>query len=214
MPGLEVLGKGLVVGLAVAAPVGPIGLLCIRRTLTNGRLAGLASGFGAAVADGFYGFLAATGFALSGLLLSHGTIMQVGGGLLLLALGAGTFRKGLARRAAKNGAELKRASAIGAFASTFVLTVANPSTILSFVALISALGVGGGPAAAGPYLLVAGVFLGSALWWLGLVHATYFVQARISPRVMRLIDLGSGLLFIGWGLWAIGADGRFAALWN
>ncbi|PLW75081.1 LysE/ArgO family amino acid transporter [Cohaesibacter celericrescens] len=195
--------QGALVGLAIAAPVGPIGLLCIRRTLRDGRLVGLSTGMGAATADGIYGLLAATGLALSGLLLSHGDWMRFGGGLLIVFLGVSTFMRGLRElphapaKAPSSHAPLK------AYATTFLLTLANPATILSFVGMISGLSQG---AEAGPnasYWLVLGVFCGSALWWMFLVTITALMRGLISDRFMRLIDFGSGGMLTVWGIWMI-----------
>lgn len=195
--GLDILAKGFVVGLAVAAPVGPISLLCIRKTLADGRFAGLATGFGAATADAVYGAIAAAGLALTGLLLSHAVLMKTGGGLLLALLGLMTLRKALAVVGDTVSADVKAGGIVRAYTSTFVLTIANPMTILAFIAMISALGAGN------PYLLVLGVFAGSAAWWLGLVHAALFVRGRITPPVMRAIDLLSGLILFAWGGWLV-----------
>ncbi len=214
MLGMDVLAKGLFVGFAVAAPVGPIGLLCIRKTLTKGAAAGLASGFGAATGDAFYGLLAATGFALTGILLSHATFMSMAGGLLLCALGLNTFRKTPLPCVDRQSLNAESRGTFGAFVSTFALTLANPMTILAFIAMITALGVTADAIAAGPYLLVLGVFLGSAIWWLGLVHATLFMRVRITPSIMRGIDLVSGVLLIGWGLFIIFGNERLLKIWE
>ncbi len=201
MDALDALIKGFVVGVAVAAPVGPIGLLCIRRTLADGRIAGLATGFGAATADAVYGVLAATGLALSGLLLSHATLMTAGGALILGAIGLATLRKAFTSGNGRAVSDVRYYGTLKAFGSTFALTIANPMTILSFVALIAGLGAGSTTGALGPLLLVIGVFLGSAAWWLGLVHLTVVVRGRVTPRLMRSIDAVSGLVLLGWSGW-------------
>ncbi|MDX1400387.1 MAG: LysE family transporter [Kiloniellales bacterium] len=200
MLGISLLAKGLAVGLAVAAPVGPIGLLCIRKTLASGRLAGLATGLGAATGDAVYGLIAASGFALSALLLSHGELLRTGGGLLLVALGCSTLWKGLSPGGEPTSSHPKRLDALGAFASTFALTLANPMTIITFIAMIAALGITDETVAMGPFLLVLGVFLGSALWWLCLVQATLFFRLRMTPSVKRTIDFLSAMFLTGWGL--------------
>lgn len=196
---LWVFLKGLGVGLAIAAPVGPIGLLCIRRSVSEGRATGLATGIGAAAADGTYGMLVALGFAATGALLSYAPQMQVFGGLLIAYLGLMTLRGFFARRPAQIPAAPTR-SIWGAFGSTYLLTLSNPATILAFTGMIAGLG---GAASSGPnaaYALVAGVFLGSALWWLFLVHAALWAKARIADRALRWLDLIAGLILTIWGL--------------
>ncbi|MBS1966520.1 MAG: LysE family transporter, partial [Chloroflexi bacterium SZAS-1] len=156
--------KGLLIGFSIAAPVGPIGALCIRRTLANGRAAGLVSGLGAATADAMYGCIAGFGLTfISSLLMSQQLWLKLIGGAFLCYLGIRTL---LARPAAQ-AANASGVGLFGAYASTFFLTLTNPTTILSFLAVFAGLGLA---SAAGNYgaaaLLVLGVFIGSALWWL------------------------------------------------
>ena len=181
---MEPLLTGIGVGLAVAAPVGPIGILCIRRTLTEGRATGLATGFGAASADAVYGIIAATGLAVSGILVSHADLLRVGGGTLIAVLGILSLRTFFLNRTA---AELVTSSRglFGAFFTTFALTLGNPMTILAFVGLIAGLGAAiDNPMA--PYLLVVGVFIGSAAWWLFLVHLALAVKTRLTPAITQI----------------------------
>lgn len=198
---IEFFIKGLVIGLAIAAPVGPIGVLCIRRTLADGRLVGLLTGMGAATADGVYGAIAAFGLtAVTDLLIGEGPWLGVVGGLFLMYLGARTFMA--------VPAESAMATTPGArfaiFSSTLVVTLTNPTTILSFVAIFAGLGLGntGGDYAAAS-LMVVGVFLGSALWWLGLSGAVSVFRARVGARAMRAINRLSGLLIGGFGVGAL-----------
>lgn len=207
---IEIFLQGLGVGFAVAAPVGPVGLLCIRRTLVDGPAAGLAAGLGAATADAFYGLMVAAGLAATGLLLRYAEPMTLGGGALIVFLGALSIRAFL--RGGDPAADAAPAipasgrGALPAFAATFVLTLSNPMTILAFLALVAGLG---GAAAAQPgaaYLLVLGVFLGSALWWLLLVAVTTIARHRLPSALTRWLDLASGLVLIVWGGWiALGA---------
>lgn len=190
---------GGLIGLAIAAPVGPIGLLCIRRTLRDGRIVGLATGMGAATADGLYGLIAATGLAISGLLVSHGDWMQFGGGLLIVYLGVSTFLRGLKDQPHDPAKAPASHAPFKAYATTFLLTVANPATILSFVGMIAGLSKGAEAGPDAPYWLVLGVFSGSALWWLLLVGMTSLVRGLISDGVMRAIDFLSGALLAIWG---------------
>lgn len=202
---IEVLAKGMAVGLAVAAPVGPIGLLCMRRTWSDGRIAGFATGLGAAAADAVYGLLVAAGFAVTGLLVEHARAISFFGGLLIVWLGVQSiraFRAGGATRAAAAG---DFRGVLSAFGTTFLLTLSNPMTILSFVALVAGLGPSLTESAKAPYVLVVGVFAGSALWWLILVHLATFAQARMTPATMRWVDLASGGLLLAWGVSIVGA---------
>ncbi|WP_157967670.1 LysE family transporter [Cohaesibacter intestini] len=210
---MEIFLKGGLIGLAIAAPVGPIGLLCIRRTLRDGRLVGLATGLGAATADGFYGLVAATGLAVSGLLISHGDWMRIGGGLLILYLGIATFRRGLdvqphdPAKAPAGHAPLK------AYGTTFLLTLSNPSTILAFVGMISGLTVGAAAGKGAAYWLVFGVFSGSALWWLFLVSMTAMMRHFVSDGLMRMIDFLSGAILAVWGAWMAWQGSSALSLW-
>lgn len=202
---LEVFLKGLGIGLAIAAPVGPIGLLCIRRSVAQGRAAGLATGFGAAAADGTYGLLVAAGVSATGLLTRYATPMQLFGGLLIAWLGLMTLRGFFAERPEEAAAPPAK-SVLGAFGSTYLLTLSNPATILAFTGMIAALGAAAGNAPHAAYWLVIGVFLGSALWWLILVHAALWARAKIAADTLRWLDLIAGTILIVWGLsLAIGA---------
>ena len=202
MLNIEFLIKGLVIGLAIAAPVGPIGVLCIRRTLADGRLVGLLTGMGAATADGVYGAVAAFGLtAVTDLLTGQGPWLGVAGGLFLCYLGVRTFMAAPAQAAASPA----RAGALFAiFSSTFVLTLTNPTTILSFVAIFAGLGLGntGGDYFAAS-IMVSGVLVGSALWWLGLSGAVSMFRKRVDARAMRAINRLSGLLIGGFGVSAL-----------
>ncbi|MEQ9696122.1 LysE family transporter [Shimia sp. SDUM112013] len=206
----DVLARGIGMGFAIAAPVGPIGLLCIRRTLADGRAAGLATGLGAATADGLYGLLVAVGFAASGLLLSYATPLAIGGGLLLMWLGAMSVRGFLKARGSTEAlhAAPTHRTLLKSWATTFVLTMANPMTILTFVGMIAGLGAAAASAPAAPYWLVLGVFLGSALWWLFLVQLALTIRSRMTPALTRWFDLASGLVIFVWGTGiALGALG-------
>ncbi len=198
---METLLTGIGVGLAVAAPVGPIGILCIRRSLTEGRATGLATGLGAASADAVYGIIAATGLAVSGVLLSHADLLRVGGGTLIALLGILSLRTFFLNRTNLEIASTSR-GLLAAFLTTFALTLGNPMTILAFVGLIAGSGAAiDNPLA--PYLLVVGVFIGSAVWWLFLVHVALAVKTRLTPAVTRWLDLISGSVLLTWGLWIV-----------
>ncbi|MEM8504854.1 MAG: LysE family transporter [Cyanobacteria bacterium P01_D01_bin.1] len=249
---LGVLLKGMVMGLAIAAPVGPIGLLCIRRTLDKGRLVGLLSGCGAATADGLYGMVAAFGLtAVSDFLVEYSDWLRIGGGLFLCYLGITTFfsgnslpsfsgnslprndlselpsarlesnppcppstphssystlreRRGRTRKAKPY--ILPRSSFLSAYTSTLALTLTNPATVLSFLAIFAGLGI-----TQSAYLdsvtLVFGVFTGSILWWVMLVSGVAYLRDRLTPeRLFRFNRFSSkvfGMLIFGFGVTAL-----------
>lgn len=189
--------KGLLLGFSIAAPVGPIGVLCIRRTLAYGRRSGLTSGLGAATADALYGCVAAFGLtAISHFLVHHQWWLRFGGGGFLFYLGTRIFlsRPGGAPPAAR------RLALTGDYFSTFFLTLTNPLTLLSFAAIFAGLGLG---TAGGTFLiagmLVAGVFLGSALWWWILSSGISAFRHRFNPRGLGWINRISGLVILGFG---------------
>ncbi|HRX71567.1 MAG: LysE family transporter [Candidatus Competibacteraceae bacterium] len=195
--------KGMLIGLAIAAPMGPTGLLCIQRTLTRGRWSGILSGLGAASADALYGGIAGFGLAsLSGLLLAWRVELQVFGGLFLLCLGWQTWQASPVAKQFR--VRPTRAGLMGDYFSTLALTATNPVTILAFVGIFTGLGlaaVGQDFIAAG--VLVFGVFAGSLLWWLLLAGGIGLMRGRLSPQVLRWINHVSGLLIGGCGVWAL-----------
>lgn len=198
---LEVFVRGLILGFSIAAPVGPIGVLCIRRTLTDGRRYAFVSGLGAATADALYGCIAGFGLTLiSGLLLSHHIWLRTIGGLYLCYLGLKTFGS----TPSENTAAHSPAGLLGAYTSTFFLTVTNPMTILSFLAIFAGFGLAGTP---GNYstasILVLGVFLGSALWWLLLSGGVGLLRSRLNLRSLWWINKLSGAIILGFGLLAL-----------
>ncbi|MBM4306419.1 MAG: LysE family translocator [Deltaproteobacteria bacterium] len=193
--------KGVMIGFAIAAPVGPIGLLCIRRTLTDGRTAGLVSGLGAATADTIYGFIAGFGLTfISNLIISQQVWFRAVGGLFLFYLGVKTFLA----RPAEQPAAVKGNGLMSAYASTFFLTLTNPMTILSFAAIFAGVGI---TSTRGNYIsagvLVLGVFIGSALWWVLLSEGIAFLQTKFNFREMKWINRVSGLLIILFGLYIL-----------
>jgi threonine/homoserine/homoserine lactone efflux protein len=195
--------KGIIIGFSIAAPVGPIGVLCIRRTLADGRLAGLISGLGAATADLFYGCVAAFGLTfISQFLIDQGLWLRLLGGLFLLYLGIKTF---LAKGAGKE-IEQKKGGLLNAYFTTFFLTLTNPLTILSFAAIFAGLGIvntGGNYLSA--LILVAGVFSGSAIWWFFLSAGASFFQKKIDAQGLVWINRISGVIISVFGLVALGS---------
>jgi threonine/homoserine/homoserine lactone efflux protein len=194
--------QGFLLGLSIAAPVGPIGVLCIRRTLAEGRAVGLASGLGAATADAAYGAVAGFGLtAISAALVGQRFWFSLLGGLFLCYLGIRT----LLTQPAHESASVQGRGLVGAYTSTLFLTLTNPTTILSFVAIFAGLGLGaqGDYVAAG--ILVLGVFLGSGLWWLALSFGVSLFRARFDARAMRWVNRLSGVVILGFGIWALGS---------
>ena len=206
---LLVLAKGILMGLAIAAPVGPIALLCIRRTLAQGRWVGLSSGLGAATADGFYGTVAAFGLsAISNALVAQSFYLQILGGLFLCYLGLKTFfdRSAIAAQSALSATEKSELTIAIAYTSTLALTLTNPATIFSFVAIFAGLGITQAQRI-DSVTLVFGVFTGSMLWWLLLVSGIAYLRDRLTATKLAQFNRVStkvfGLLIFSFGIAAI-----------
>lgn len=194
------LGRGLIIGFSIAAPVGPIGVLCIRRTLSDGRAAGFVSGLGAATADAMYGSIAGFGLtAVSGALVGGQAWLRLVGGLFLCYLGIRTVRA----RPTEGGAALPARGLAGAYATTLVFTLTNPMTILSFAAIFAGLGIAAARDYGSAALLVAGVFTGSALWWLILSGIASSVRGRMRPGSLRWVNLAAGIIIASFGILAL-----------
>ena len=189
--------KGLVIGFSIAAPVGPIGVLCIRRSLAHGPKTGFVTGLGAATADVVYGAIAGFGLtAITNVLVGQKLWLGILGGIFLCYLGLRTF---IARPAeAANAAEAR--GLLAAYGSTLALTLTNPATILSFAAVF--VGIGGVGSYSGASMLVAGVFLGSAAWWLTLSFGIGMFRSRVTTAHLRLVNRLSGLILFGFGVFA------------
>jgi len=198
---MKLLLRGITLGFSIAAPVGPIGALCIRRTLAKGRASGLVSGLGAATADAIYGCLAAFGLTfISSFLVTQQGWLRLVGGAFLCYLGIRTFLT----RPTDQAAPARGKGLVGAYASTFLLTLTNPMTILSFTAVFAGLGLadtGGEYGSAAT--LVLGVFAGSALWWLGLSSVVSLFRTRFDARALRWVNRASGTIIAGFGLIAL-----------
>jgi threonine/homoserine/homoserine lactone efflux protein len=191
---------GLVIGFSIAAPVGPIGVLCIRRSLSDGMLRGLVCGLGAATADAAYGCVAAFGLtAVSGFLSrQQGALALIGGGFLC-TLGIRTVLRAPASAKGAPGAT----GSLGAYGSTLLLTLANPATILSFVAVFAGLGLGRAVDYGSALETVAGVFAGSALWWVILSGGVGMLRSRVTDGWMRAINGISGAILLAFGIYAL-----------
>ena len=204
---IPVFFKGLLIGFSIAAPVGPIGVLCIQRTLAGGRLLGLVSGFGAASADAVYGFFAAFGLTcISNVLVQQQFWFRLLGGGFLCYLGVKTLLAKPAEKAADDQQQKKSRSVGTAYGSVFVLTLTNPMTMLSFAAIFAGLGIGseaGHYGAAG--LMVLGVFSGSMTWWGILSSLTGLFYRKLNQRKLAWINMLSGVIIVAFGLLALGS---------
>ncbi len=189
---LAFLLKGLIIGFSIAAPVGPIGLLCIQRTLSYGRLSGLTTGLGAATADSLYGAVAAFGLsAVSGFLIHHSLWIRLLGGAFLLYLGIRTF----VSKPATETACLRHRGILSDYCSALFLTITNPMTILSFAGIFAGLGLASrGRDFISAALMVLGVALGSALWWLLLSWIASLFRERIGGTLLIGINRASGAI--------------------
>jgi threonine/homoserine/homoserine lactone efflux protein len=194
------LVRGLVIGFTVAAAVGPISLLTIRRTIAHGRIYGLASGLGVASADASYGAVAAFGLtAVTSVLVGARSALALVGGIFLVWLALRTIR---ARPATSAADPDERPGLAAAFLSIYGLTMTNPMTILSFAGIFAGLGLAGRSVAEAA-LLTAGVFLGSSLWWVGLTAAVGLLRSRLTPAVLLWINRVSGAVLLAFGGLAI-----------
>ena len=193
--------RGLLLGFSIAAVVGPIALLCINRTLHKDFLYGLVTGLGAATADAVYGGIAACGLTvITTFLVSQQIWIHVIGGLFLVYLGSKTVLTRPAERAASAQAN----NFFGAYASTLLLTLTNPQTIISFAAIFAGIGLGGGKnSTVSAVLVVCGVFLGSTLWWLLLAGGVSFLRGKFTPRWFLWINRISGSVIALFGLFAL-----------
>lgn len=196
---MDALVTGALVGFSIAVPVGPVGLLCIRRSLSDGRLAGFVTGMGAAAADTLYGLAAAVSLtALTNFLVDHRTSFQLFGGLFMLGLGVATLRS----RPVASTADRPAHHAGIAFVSAFAITATNPMTLFAFIGIFAGLNH---PAAdtLPSMRLVLGVFLGSAAWWLILSNGAAHFSRKLRSGGFRALNLiaGTGIVLIA--LWQL-----------
>jgi threonine/homoserine/homoserine lactone efflux protein len=195
MTWLEVLGQSFVLGLGIAMPVGPIGVLVIRRSLTEGRKIGIASGLGAASADGIYGLVATLGLGLvSSLLNGVQFYTRLIGGAFLLYLAWTIYRA----KPSDQTAQSRGSSWWGAYLSTLALTLSNPATILFFFGVVASLGVRGSA-----WAIVLGFILGSALWWITLSVVASAFGPKLDAKALRVVNLTSSLVILGFALYAL-----------
>ncbi len=198
MSDLPLFLKSIGVGLAVAAPVGPMSLLTMRRTLTRGWRPGLATGLGVALGDASFALVAALGLAgLSAFMLAHQKPLHLAAGLFLLWLGLKSFL----RRASDDAALAPETGSLTATATgAWLLTLTNPPTIIMFAAVFAALAPTGGLTPLGAAQTVGGVFAGSLIWWSGVVSVVGAARHAIGPRARLWIDRGSGAVLALFGV--------------
>jgi threonine/homoserine/homoserine lactone efflux protein len=193
---ISFLAKGLIIGFSIAAPVGPVGILCIRRCLSQGYLVGFFTGLGAATADALYGFIAGFGLTIiSNILVNQQMELKLMGGLFLCYLGLKIALEKPTQQSATPSGKI-----ISAYASTLFLTITNPITILSFIAIFAGWGLGTKNNYWDAGILVLGVFLGSALWWLILVSGVSLFRDQVNTHTLQWINRISGIIIIGFGL--------------
>lgn len=195
---IDFFTRGMLIGFSIAAPVGPIGILCIRKSLQFGRRSGFVSGLGAAVADAFYGAVAAFGLTvISNFLLMGQSWLRWIGGIFLLYLGLKTLLSS-PRETARS---VSQTSLLSDFVSTFFITMTNPMTIFSYLAVFAGFGLSEtGGTFSGATLIVVGVFVGSALWWLILSGGVGFFRSRMNLTWMKWINRLAGTIILGFGL--------------
>lgn len=193
--------RGLIIGLSIAATVGPMSILCIQRTVYKGQLYGLISGLGVATADAVYGGIAGFGLTLiANFLVSQQAWIRLIGGLFLVYLGLKT----LLTRPAERAAAAKANGFVGAYASTFLLTLTNPLTILSFAAIFAGIGVAGASKSyVSATIVVLGVFIGSALWWCILTGSISLLQGKFTSQWLFWINRISGVIIMLFGVLAL-----------
>jgi len=194
---LELPIRGLAAGLIIAAPVGPVNLLCIRRTLEKGWKSGMVSGLGAALADTLYGAIAGFSITLAiQLLIREEFWIRLVGGIFLMVIGVVYYR--MPSRSLEAGPDVS--SVNSDFVSAFLLNVTNPTTVLSFLAVLATLGIGRQRPLWQTSLLVAGIFCGSMIWWTILVSAANRLRSRITDRTMRWMNHVAAIAIGGFGL--------------
>ncbi len=199
---LPIFLQGLMIGFSLAAPVGPMATLCIQRTLIQGLSFGLLTGIGIAVADGVYGLVAALGLtAVSDFLIAYRGLLGVVGGLFLLWLGFKTLRT-----PAKpvGSLDAQRTSRLSAFSSAFVLTLTNPMTILTYIAIFSSMAITTDGSNLSGLVLISAILTGSFAWWVFLCGLVSMIRHRLPAKTMCWINIGSGVILIAFGLYTTG----------
>lgn len=190
--------KGVIIGFLIAAPVGPIGVLCIKRSFAKGPLSGLLTGLGAATADACYGVIAAFGLTLiSDFLIGQKVTLQILGIIFLLYLGVKTFIENPASEAKGN---VNGKGLISDYLTTVGLTLTNPTTIASFIAVFTGIGITAAANYTDATLLVLGVFLGSAAWWLILSNGVGILRKKANNNFLKWVNRISGAVIVGFAV--------------
>ncbi|RCX23562.1 threonine/homoserine/homoserine lactone efflux protein [Fontibacillus phaseoli] len=198
-----ILIKSMLTGAAIAAPIGPMGLLCMRSSLLGGWKKGMAAGLGIATADACYAAIAAFGVsAISSTMMMYSYVIKIGGGLLIILLGLSGFRR---KPALQDPNPPEPSRKLLTFASSFLLTLTNPMTLISFAALAAGLGTPSITSSwEGAAAFSAGIWLGSALWWSVLTTTVNLFRKRLlAPAAIRTVDLASALILTGMGVWSV-----------
>jgi threonine/homoserine/homoserine lactone efflux protein len=198
LPNSTFLIKGFFIGISIAAPIGPISILCIKRTLSNGLSSGLISGLGAATADSVYSLLAIIGISkISKWLFYSIYIIHLVGGIFLIYLGYTIFKSIPVKDAKKE----SRIGLINSYLSTLFLTIINPMTILSFGAIFAGVGLFNNNIEFGYSIFpTIGVFIGSTLWWIFLCSTINLMREKFSQNNLVLINKLSALVILGFGI--------------
>jgi threonine/homoserine/homoserine lactone efflux protein len=206
---LILIVSGFVIGLIAAVPIGPVNLLCVRRTFAYGSLYGFLSGLGAALADGVFATIVGFGFtAIAQVIKDHSTILEIIGGTMLLVFGVRSFLASPQLRLDEKlkAKEQDRGTLARAMLSTFALAITNPATLLTFTVMFAGVAglVGGQASYFGAFLLVVGVLAGSTSWWFTLTTVAGLFHAKMNEGVMKVINRASGVVITTFGLVVFG----------
>jgi threonine/homoserine/homoserine lactone efflux protein len=197
----ELFIKGFIIGISIAAPVGPIGILCIQRTLSGGNIQGVVTGLGAATADAVYGFIAAFGLTfISNFLVAQSNWFRLIGGIFLCYLGT----RALLAKPSGESISMGNRSTISAYGTTLFFTLTNPMTILFFAGIFAGLGiVSKSIHYTSASLMVLGVFIGSAVWWLILSGSTSILRDKLNESKLGWVNKISGGIILAFGVGAV-----------
>lgn len=200
MAEISFLLKGYFIGMLLAFPIGPVGIICVRRMLVEGRRIGIASGFGAAAADALYAAAAGLGLGLvSSVLTVEKFWMHLFGGLFLIGMGVYLF---LAKAHSKT-YQIQGRGVVSAFITTFFITLANPAVFFSYAGIMAGLGLAHAANSLLDHaLVIAGVFTGSASWWLVIAYSPHFAETMDHANI-RILNRVTGVILCGFGLWAL-----------
>lgn len=189
--------RGFIIGFLIAAPVGPIGVLCIKRSFSKGALSGFVTGLGAATADACYGAIAAFGLTfISNFLMEQKFVLQIAGIIFLLYLGYKTFRE---KPAAEAKGDISSKGLVSDYLTTVGLTLTNPMTIASFIAVFAGIGIVSGTYSSAT-LVVLGVFSGSAAWWILLSNGVGLLRKKANTELLEWVNKISGVVMVGFAL--------------